>query len=261
VVETSPLGEWLALREPADAAARSTDVTDAVARSLPTGRPVRAIDLGAGAGANIRYLTPRLGRPIRWVAVDRDPLLLSRIAGAEIRRDELGVLDPDLFRHCDLVSASALLDLTSATWIEQLAACCRRADAAVLFALTYDGRSECLPPEPEDDLVRELFNRHQRTSDHGFGTAAGPDAADAAARALAAAGYEVRLATSDWHLPPDLRPLQRLLIEGWAQAAGEIAVGERSTIGDWRRRRLAHVHAGGSRIVVGHVDVGAWPVK
>jgi len=261
VTERSSLGEWLQLREPADATARSGDVTDAVVRRLPTGRPIRAIDLGAGAGSNIRYLTARLGRPIRWLAVDRDPVLLSNIHDAVIRPRELGHLDADMFRDSDLVSASALLDLTSATWIETLAVCCRSADASVLFALTYDGRSECVPAEPEDDFVRELFNRHQRSSDHGFGPAAGPDAVDVAARALAGAGYEIRLANSDWHLCPDLRRLQQLLIEGWAQAAAEIASGERSTIDDWLRRRLQHVQAGESRIVVGHVDIAGWIVK
>jgi hypothetical protein len=261
VAERSSLGEWLELREPADAAARSSDVTDALARWLPPGRPIRAIDLGAGAGSNIRYLTARLGRPTRWLAVDRDPLLLSNIHDAEIRQRELGHLDAELFRNSDLVSASALLDLTSAAWIEGLAACCRSVDACVLFALTYDGRSECFPAEPEDGFVRNLFNRHQRSSDHGFGAAAGPDAADVAARALAGAGYKIRLAKSDWSLSPDVRRLQQLLIEGWAQAAAEIATAEGSTIDDWRRRRLQHVHAGESRIVVGHVDIAGWIVK
>jgi hypothetical protein len=261
VTDGSPLGEWLALREPADAAARSIDVSDAVARSLPTHRPIRAIDLGAGAGSNIRYLTARFGRAIQWLAVDRDPQLLSYIRDADTRQCELGHLDAELFRHTDLVSASALLDLTSVSWIERLAACCRSTSAAVLFALTYDGRSECSPAEPEDDFVRDLFNRHQRSSDHGFGPAAGPHAADVAARALAAAGYEVRLANSDWRLSPDLRRLQQVLIEGWAQAAVEVAANARSTIDDWRRRRMAHVDAGESRIIVGHVDIAGWMVR
>ena len=155
------------------------------------------------------------------------------------------------------MTASALLDLVSDRWLRELAARCRAAGAIALLSLTYNGQSRCDPAEPEDDAIRLLMNRHQKRSDKGFGPAAGPDAAGAAARAFADAGYDVARVASDWLLSPDARDLQRELILGWADAAREIAPEQSSTIDDWLGRRLAHVEAGRSRIVVGHEDLAA----
>src|SRR5581483_1374987 len=105
-----------------------------------------------------------------------------------------------LFAGSQLVTASALLDLVSDRWLSELAASCRTAGAAALFALTYDGRSTCDPGEPEDEDIRALMNRHQRNNDKGFGRAAGPDAAAAAVRAFESSGYRVRTESSDWAL-------------------------------------------------------------
>jgi hypothetical protein len=69
----------------------------------------------------------------------------------------------------------------------------------------------------------------------------------------------VQLEPSDWTLGPEVAALQRMLIEGWAHCGdrdGAATVARRSR--DWRARRLAHVDAGRSRLVVGHDDLGAW---
>src|SRR5262249_32657479 len=146
----------------------------------------------------------------------------------------------------------ALLDLVSAGWMQRLAEQCAAAGAAVLFALTYDGRSDCDPRDPDDGLVLELFNAHQRRNDKGFGRAAGPDAADTMIACLTAAGYHVERAASDWRLGQDVQALQRGLIEGWAHAAREIAPEHAGPIARWLDRRLAAVAEGRSRITVGH---------
>jgi hypothetical protein len=146
----------------------------------------------------------------------------------------------------------------SESWIASLADRCRANRASVLFALNYNGRSHCVPPEPADDAVRELMNRHQRTNDKGFGRAAGPDAIDCAVRRFGEVGYKVRREASNWTLTPDMRDLQRMLIEGWVEAAVEIAADQTQTIHAWRARRLAHVDANRSHIVVEHEDIGAW---
>jgi hypothetical protein len=59
----------------------------------------------------------------------------------------------------------------------------------------------------------------------------------------------------------DSRDMQRLLIDGWARAATEIDPRHARTIADWHVRRLTHVDAGRSRIVVGHDDLAAWPPR
>ena len=173
---------------------------------------------------------------------------------------ELGAQDaPEIFEGRDLVTASALLDLMSASYLEWLAQRCRTNNAVALFALTYTGRSECEPTEPEDGVMCALLNMHQQQNDKGFGPAAGPDAVARADAAFVAEGYRVGREPSDWRLVADARELQRLLIQGWADAALELAPYEEEVIADWLGRRLAHVDAGQSRIVVSHEDLAAFP--
>ena len=167
-------------------------------------------------------------------------------------------LDPEIFEGRNLVTAAALLDLVSESWLRRLAARCREAGATALFSLTYDGRSSCDPVEPEDELVRELMNLHQKTDKGLGGPAEGPDAWSVAARVFEEAGYRVECAPSDWSIVPSEATFQRMLIEGWARAARDIAPHHADTIAGWLRRRLDHLAAGRSRIVVNHVDMVAW---
>ena len=178
----------------------------------------------------------------------------------ETRRLDLVTLDhAEIFAGRHLVTASALLDLVSEDWLRALAARCRELRAAALFALTYNGQSCCSPAEPEDDEIRQLINQHQR-SDKGLGgVAAGPNAADCAERCFTVAGYGVGRESSDWVLQSEQCELQRQLIRGWAHAAGETDPARQDIIGDWMARRLAHVDAGRSHIIVGHDDLAMWP--
>ncbi|HEY7293366.1 MAG TPA: class I SAM-dependent methyltransferase [Vicinamibacterales bacterium] len=255
----SELAGWLALREASDEAARSEGVTSAVITALPAARPLTIVDLGAGTGSNIRYLSKRLAGAQRWTAVDRDDDLMTGVPdGVATRRAELGSIDGSLLAGAHLVTASALLDLVSTEWLERLAAACRESGAAVLFALTYDGRSACTPPDPDDDLILELFNMHQRRNDKGFGRAAGPDAVGHAYQAFAKHGYELVQEASDWSLPASMQALQTELMTGWAQAATEIVPEFAGRIDAWLRRRLDHLRQGRSTIRVGHQDIGGW---
>ena len=287
-MDDAALEQWLALREAADAASRSANLTRAVSEAVSRHRVVRVLDLATGAGSNIRYLIPHLGMQQRWMAVDRSPLLLERlvermsewameggytvvreptrcvITGAALechvdtRAMDLGALDDDaVFAGRHLVTASALLDLVSESWLRSLAAHSRTAGAATLFTITYNGQSISSPAEPEDTMVLDLFNRHQRTDKGLGGPAAGPSAADAAARAFETVGYRVMRESSDWQIPPSLREMQRQLIVGWASAAAEMEPSAADVIERWRARRLARVDAGQSRLVVGHEDIAA----
>jgi hypothetical protein len=147
---------------------------------------------------------------VDWLLVDSDPALLARVPSAAnltLLQQDLAPLDKALFVGRTLVTGSALLDLVSKQWLHLLAERCRDTGAAVLFALTYDGRMACEPEEPEDAIVRDLVNRHQKT-DKGFGPALGPDAIAHAAELFTAFGYTVRREQSDWILDvstPDLK--------------------------------------------------------
>ena len=260
--------EWLALREPADHRARSTRLTREIANRAMDKAPVRVLDLACGTGSNLRYLARHLPPIQHWRVVDRDSALLARlrkpiswgiVASVHLHRRDLANLGgiADLFERTSLVTASALLDLVSHRWLDALADRCRAAHTLALFALSYDGRIHCTPHDPDDEIVRQLVNQHQRT-DKGFGPALGPDAADHAQRSFAARDFVVDRERSDWTLGRADSDLQRQLIEGWANAAAERAPAEAAAIDHWQRRRLQHVAAGRSTIVVGHEDLAAW---
>lgn len=260
--------EWLQLREPCDARSRSEELVLAV-RSQLTSRPLQALDLGSGTGANIRYMAPRLEGEQRWLAVDDEPAVLSHqsetLEGASFqcsvstRRLDLATdLESLSLSEFHLVTASALLDLVSASWLQLLASRCAEARVSVLFALTYDGRVQCQPREPDDEWVFGLVNRHQR-GDKGFGPALGPDATSYARDVFGTFGFQSRVAASDWVIEPEEQSLQRELIAGWIAAANEMAPSEAERIELWARRRLTHLLAGTSRIRVGHQDFIAWP--
>jgi hypothetical protein len=260
--------EWLALREPADHRARSPRLAREIARRLIGRPPLHIVDLGSGTGSNLRYLTPRLPPVQHWRLVDRDRTLLARIrkpttwaivASVHLQPRDLADLEgnADLFTGASLVTASALLDLVSAAWIDALAERCRSSRAASLFALTYDGRLACTPADRDDEMIRDLVNRHQRT-DKGFGPALGPDATAAAQRAFTSRGFSVERDRSDWTLDRGDAELQRQLIDGWAAAAVEMQPADATAIAAWRQRRLEHAEAARSTIVVGHEDLAAW---
>jgi hypothetical protein len=266
--------DWLALREPADHAARSAPLTRALLDALPHDAPWRVLDLAAGTGSNLRYVTdaafrrPRpaadAARPAHaWLLVDHDPALLARVpvsADVETRCMDLASLDDRrIFDGRTLVTASALLDLVSERWLRALAPRCADAGAAALFALNYDGRIACAPEDFDDAAIVALVNAHQRT-DKGFGPALGPEATDCCVRGFTALGYRTRRERSDWLLTPASAELQRQLIAGWADAAAEAAPDRAALVGGWRRRRLAHVDAGRLTLVVGHEDFAAWPL-
>ena len=269
--------EWLALREPADRAARSSTLVEHLAGHLPRSRPLEVLDLACGTGANLRALADLLPGPQqRWLLVDHDRTLLEAARGLmepwlntrdprerASRAIEMRALDlrdlsrTEIFSARTLVTASALLDLVSEDWLTGLVDHCRTHRAAVLFALTYDGRMTCAPEEPGDDLVRELVNRHQRR-DKGLGPALGPTAPEVATRLLQSAGYSVRRESSDWGLGPESGPLQEALVAGWSDAATEEAPDESDAVRRWRSTRLAHIAGGQSRIIVGHQDLAGW---
>jgi hypothetical protein len=269
---------WLALREPLDHASRAEHLIAPAVAALGSASPeVQVVDLAAGAGSNLRYLAPRLPLPQRWTLVDHDPKLLEIAAqGAHaLHQATVSVVQADVSQldgvlaagaeetsgaptNATLVTASALLDLVSESWLEQLASRCRTIHAVALFALTYNGRIVCQPVDPLDEFVRTLVNRHQRR-DKGFGPAAGPYAAHAATLAFERQGYRVHRALSNWELDGDAGALQQTLVDGWAGAAIDESPREAGAIAAWQSRRTSSIAKGAFRVAVGHEDLLAVP--
>jgi SAM-dependent methyltransferase len=273
---------WLGLRELHDHAARSAALADRFAAALRDSPHL--LDLGCGTGSNLRYLTPRIPGAQRWLCMDYDPALLQAAraglrewgkgrgwperaarAGLALARPGGEILVgfalrdlarsglPDL-RGVSGLTASALLDLTSAAWLDRFAARCR--GTPLLLALSFDGRLRFEPAAKDDAEICRRFIAHQRT-DKGFGAALGPDAAAHLAERLAAEGRAVALETADWRLGPADGPLLRATLEGILAAAR--AVVQDARVEHWARLRHRQLAAGELGLSVGHVDLLAPP--
>jgi hypothetical protein len=246
--------DWLALREGYDAAARSHPLACAFLAALP--RRARVADLGCGRGANACCLAGMGRRDLRWRLVDGDARLLAqagdRLPGAETRRADLAHADAGmLLRGCGGVTASALCDLVSGTWIDGLVRAAAQRRLPLLLALSIDGRVAFAPEDAGDAAVLAAFRRDQRR-DKGFGPALGPAAPFRIARALRRHGYAVRTARSDWRLGPGDDAMVRAATDGFAAVAPADSAA-------WRDARARQIAAGALALRVGHVDILGLP--
>jgi len=245
--------DWLALREPADHAARAADL---LLRAVSAAGPSPVIlDLGCGTGSTVRALSPLLPKNTRWHLVDNDPELLrlaGEAAGTSANLHQLDLTDIDLLPLADvtLVTASALIDLVSRKWLEQIAL---RLTVPVYFALSYDGEMHWQPESAADSGITTAFNNHQRT-DKGFGQALGPDAVKVASEVFTLHGFEVLVAKSPWMLGPGEVALQKELISGISRAAGEFGLQDAEL---WGTERIAA--ADKTLCQIGHGDILAIP--
>lgn len=262
---------WLQLRAHADSRARDGRLEALLRTALATHDATgtgRVLDLGSGSGANCLHLAPRLDQPRDWCLIDNDSVLLQLAitrCTTVVAGGALQTLRCDLSQHlaqlplsgAALLTGSALLDLVSLTWLQQLAQACQAALLPVLFTLSYDGRIVLQPADRDDLALIAAVNQHQR-GDKGFGPALGPTASAAASRLFSALGYTIHTAPSDWMLDASHQAdaaLLRPLIQGWYEAASEQQPSCQASFDNWRSRRLQAVTAGALRVKVGHEDV------
>lgn len=281
--------EWLNLREPVDVVSRDQHLVETLRGRLASDKTLRILDLGAGTGANLRYLAPRLGGEQHWRLLDNDAALLSLVPlklqawtreqhlTMDIHKREMFIggenfdchvqwQEIDMFTNLrdiefdgtDLVSASALLDLVSCQWLSELGGYTRKAQAAVYFALTYNGYIDFYPRCAADERVRELVNVHQLT-DKGFGPALGPAAALRARDIFQKMDFDLALARSDWVIGGNEIELCRQLCDGWIQAARQVSPQENSDLSLWHESRLELFKHDDVAINVGHTDMVGWP--
>lgn len=255
---------WLDRREPADRLAHSPRLLNEMERYFRRHDAVKICDLGAGTGATVRAVHSYLPTAQHWTLVDHAP---ENLAAAQVRLGKLLAERPSLkvtTQQADLaatlkawddaaqlITASALFDLTSPEWIKQFVEAL--AGRPLLALLTYDGRLRFSRFAAEDSVMAKAFNDHQQT-DKGFGPAAGPNSPDCLRQALEAAGYTVTAGDSSWYLGDNFTAMRQDVINGWAKAAVEMGV-ENAVIDRWRQ-----AHREPSDILtVGHTDLWAVP--
>lgn len=273
--------EWLALREPVDHASVDAGLRRSLAARFAADRAISVVDLGCGAGSNLRGSYSLLPDEQHWTLVDYDPALLAaarerltawadKVSPAgeglrlvkdgkrltvDFRAADLSAGYPDtLFGSAGLVTAAALFDIVSVNNINALAEVLGRLRRVFYTVLTYDGVAEWAPAQAADTAIRDAFNMHQG-SDKGFGPAAGPRATQALADALSSRNFHVQRAQSPWIVREEHVELRRDLDKGFASAAAEAGL-DQTIVAPW----LAHRLTGADRVtIVGHEDLLAIP--
>ncbi|WP_296930714.1 glycosyltransferase [uncultured Marinobacter sp.] len=268
---------WLAAREAADHRARSKKLIDQLNQwfldrydgvASESHHPMRIVDIGTGRGSNALYLVPALQVPQTWLALDQDSALLRE---ARQRVDSLDVpfetrtaqLTPNnmaqqLPPEADLITASALIDLVSESWLGALARSAARRKSAILIVLSYAGMFELSPAHPDDELVRTLVNQHQH-GDKGIGAALGPEASTVLKDLLIAEGFRVELDESPWTLGSGDQTLAQMLMQGWIDAATEQSPDDRNRLIQWLETRNRQLSEGNLTVIVSHLDMLALP--
>ncbi len=268
---------WLALREPADHAARDTALMARAAALVVEGEAV-IVDLGCGTGSNLRALADVLPARQSWRLVDHDPVLLAAARAAlsawadmastgddgalELVRGHQSLtvrfLQADLtadlapvLKGAQLVTAAALFDLCSPAWISGFATALAARRLPLYTVLTYDGAEHWSPAHPADAEVLAAFLSHQRR-DKGFGPSAGPDATQVLADAFGSHGYAAMRAPSAWQLGPAQAGLVASLAAGIATAAAEAGV-DTAAAAAWASARQT------ATAIIGHEDFLALP--
>ncbi len=267
--------DWLKLREDMDHRSRSTAPISVLLKFLGKRETVQILDLGGGTGSNMRYLSKQLGAlNQRWTILDQDQSLLSRITNPSPKfvkiipvQGNIATKGLQLIQRADLVTGSALLDLTSEKWLRQLAESATKQDCPVFFALSYTGKISWFSNEdrtkrnlnpPDHQFISNAINRHQQR-DKGTGPALGPSAVHRLIEVFQSKNYYTKCWPSHWILDHQHFALKRSLIEGWTKAALEESPSEKPKILSWSHSCLELAESSGSILEVSHSDLLALP--
>ena len=281
--------DWLALREPADRAARSLRLSRLVAERLAGHEPVRVLDLGTGTGANLRFLAEQFPAPQQWTLVDRDAALLRQVAqrvsswGTSQRlcgqRQRRRIRAPR--RHVRLPDRDAgggPLEVCRPVALRRtiaghgvgparprLGPLARDADdamprgrgrGAVCADLRRPHRLRARPNRRTAWSATSSTDISARRRDSA--ARSDPTRQTRPTRAFQSAGYEVDHDISDWQLTPARPSCSASCSRAGPRPPPQSIPRSSATIDDWKARRLSHIAAGVSLLTVGHTDLAGW---
>jgi hypothetical protein len=225
------------------------------------GGVLEIIDLGAGTGANQRWLAPRLPFQQRWIHLDHDPTISRSqplphhtvIIDGSVEALERLLADGTSDHR--LVACSALLDVLTTGHLDAVCRAVINNQVPALFSLSVTGTQSISPMDSHDQLLLAAFNDHQRRAGR-----AGPDATTLAVDTLCTGGFTVRIQETPWQLAA---PSDSALVEQLLQERLDAAVAQDPSLAAvaiaWLELRRTQLELGVLRIEVGHRDILALP--
>jgi hypothetical protein len=259
---------WLAARVAADTAARAATLTtllpELISYLIESGNgdgQLEIIDLGAGTGANQRWLAPRFPFRQRWLHLDHDP----EISRSLPLPDDTMIIDDSVEALTGLlagssaggrlVTCSALLDVLTTAQVYAVCNAVIDNRAPALFSLTVTGTLSVAPADSDDQLLLDAFNDHQRRAGR-----TGPDATSLASNTLQAGGFQVLCEETPWQLSA---ASGQAFVEQVIQERIDVAVAQdpalAPTAAAWLDLRRVQLDLGVLRIDLGHCDILALP--
>jgi hypothetical protein len=247
------------------------------------------LELGAGGGSLFRWLAPIIGRDQHWIWLDGDEDLLehgirgtamwARRLGYQARQSEDAteltvktprgtwtietrvddLQDPSSLRpieQADAVACSALLDLLSEAWLDELLRATRR--CPFYAAISVNGADAIAPHRVEDALVWRGYHRDQ-VGNSRLTDPLGPDVEEVTHAICAKVGREWAVARSDWRIRPRHRAMLRFMIGFLTNAAHDALPQHRRRVDRWKRRRHEGIEAGRLAMRIGHSDILVFP--
>jgi hypothetical protein len=248
------------------------------------------LDLGAGTGANVRYLRDRFPTAREWTLLDRDAALLDlcpavfmgwaeegcracREEGWDLELESAGrpvrlrflpgsLPSMDIRDHSinvDLVTANALFDLVSESQLEAFADWLAGRRLPLLATINYRSMAFA-PAAPQDREFVGLYERHMIRPQE-FGCAMGPRCAVMMIAALQRRDYVVHAGASDWRLGASDRIVIEYILDFMRGAIVELPAAPRQVehLNDWIVEKHRLCEAGRLRLQVRHVDLFARP--
>ena len=260
--------DWLAARAAADTSARAATVGTLLPELINyltgtggLGGVLEIIDLGAGTGANQRWLAPRLPFRQRWIHLDHDPAIIRSLPLPEDTViidgsvEALGHLLAGSASDHRLVACSALLDVLTTSQLDALCQALVENQVPAYFSLSVTGILSISPVNPHDQRLLDAFNDHQRRAGR-----AGPEAITLAVDALCASGFTVRTQETPWQLTASSDPR---FVEQLLQERLDAAVAHDASLAAaakaWLELRRVQLGLGILNVEVGHRDILALP--
>ncbi|MHA7155877.1 hypothetical protein [Arthrobacter sp. TMN-50] len=292
--------DWLALRRPADEAARQASrpliaglqafLTEGRLPNDDDARTIRIFDLGAGTGANQAWLAPQLNpshpslsspslsqsslsQPSlsqHWILIDHDPGLLEHTLSAPpvdgVTGTEAMIAGiEDLGRILgEATPEDGPRFVTCSALLDLLTPAQLRALCSALAetktAALFSLSVTGVMSIQPADPLDDLLNDTFNTHQNRGGRA-GPRGVDLTAGFLAEAGFTVSTVETPWHLTADHGQLIERFLNDRAAAILEEDPDLADDVGQWLSRRSAQAAEGSLRLTIGHRDLLALPPR